>query len=267
MRRLTTLASIFVGAAALVLAPMTFAGKPEVKGNPANGKKIFTEGKGSVPACNSCHGQDGMGDDNLGTPRLAGQVSQFLLKQLEDFANDRRQDTTMFVMNANAKGLTEQDRRDVAAYLYSLGEEMHAVRTIMGSKQLVDKGAGSNIKELAANGVEIGKRYLGKAVVNYGAPERGIPACKSCHGYNGRGVDPIYPKIGGQRYTYIVNQLKKFRDGSRANDPMSQMQVVARKLSDEDILNLATFLTNAPPTNMGNTRIPEQHPFMAFDVK
>ncbi|HHH36301.1 MAG TPA: c-type cytochrome [Gammaproteobacteria bacterium] len=265
MRRSTTLASIFVGAAALIMAPMSHAAvKPEVKANIANGKKIFTEGKGSVPACNSCHGADGMGDDNLGTPRLAGQISQFIVKQLEDFATDRRQDTTMFVMNTNAKGLSAQDRRDVAAYVSTL--KNYKIRTVLGQQQLVEAKAGSNLKELAANGTEIGKRHLGKAIVNYGAPERGIPACRSCHGYNGRGVDPIYPKIGGQRFTYIVNQLKNFREGKRKNDPMSQMQVVARKLSDEDILNLATFLTNAPPTSLGNIRLPEQHPFMAFDT-
>lgn len=266
MRRLTTLASIFMGAAALIVTPMSNASvHPEVKASIANGKKIFTQGKGSVPACNSCHGADGMGDDNLGTPRLAGQISQFIVKQLEDFATDRRQDTTMFVMNANAKGLSAQDRRDVAAYVSSL--ENYTVRTVLGQKQLVEAKAGSDIKELAANGTEIGKRHLGKAIVNYGAPERGIPACRSCHGYNGRGVDPIYPKIGGQRFNYIMSQLKSFHDGKRKNDPMGQMRAVASKLTEEDMRNLATFLTNAPPTSLGNTRLPEQHPFMAFDIQ
>ncbi len=254
MRRLTTLASIFVGAAALAMAPMTYAAAPAVKANLANGKKIFTEGKGSVPACNSCHGMDAMGDDNLGTPRLAGQISQFLVKQLTDFGNDKRLDKTMFVMNTNAKGLTPQDRRDVVGYVSQLGLE-----------RLMEKRQTSNLKELKANGIEVGKDYLGKAIVNYGDLDRGIPACKSCHGYNGRGRGPVYPMINQQRYVYLTNQLKNWRDGSRANDPMAQMQIVARKLTDDDIKNLATFLTGARPTNLGNYRVPERHAFMAME--
>jgi cytochrome c553 len=66
---------------------------------------------------------------------------------------------------------------------------------------------------------------------------------------------------------YLVNQLKKWRDGSRANDPMAQMQKVARQLTDEDIINLASFLTNASPLSLGNTRTPEQHPFMKLDAE
>ncbi|MCC6207085.1 MAG: c-type cytochrome [Gammaproteobacteria bacterium] len=252
MRRVTVLAAVISGVALVLAIPQVFAA--EVAANLSNGEKIFKEGKGSVPACTSCHGEDGMGNDMMGTPRLAGQISQFLVKQLEDFATDKRMDTTMFIMNANAKGLSPEDRRDVAAYLHLLSKE-----------ELV--GGGSNIKELVASGIQVGESHLGMSLVNYGALERGISGCRSCHDYNGRGVDPIYPKIGQQKFVYLVNQLKKWRDGSRANDPLGQMRKVAQNLTDEDILNVATFLTNASPLTIGNTRVPEQHPFMSFDTK
>ncbi len=212
-------------------------------GDLANGKKIFTDGKGDVPACTSCHGAEGLGEDSLGTPRLAGQGFVFLVKQLEDFAKDKRMDTTMYIMNNNAKGLSEQDRRDVSAYVASI------VQPIVGS----DMNA---VKELATT--PVGVRYIGKGLAQYGAPERGIPACHSCHGFNGRGAFPVYPRLAGQKYVYMVNQLKKWRDGSRANDPMAQMQKVAKNLSDEDIYNVATFLTSAPETTIGNGRVPVQ---------
>lgn len=208
----------------------------------ANGKKIFTEGKGSVPACNSCHGPNGMGDDAMGTPRLAGQGFTYIVKQLEDFATDKRTDTTMFVMNANAQGLTPQDRRDVAAYVYSIEH----------------KAEPSDMNQVKELGHQVGQRHLGQALVNYGAPERGVPSCYACHQYNGRGSFPVYPQLAGQRYVYLVNQLKKWRDGSRANDPMSQMQKVARVLSDDDINNVAAFLTSAPLTTVGNNYVPHQ---------
>lgn len=248
MRRITMLASMLFGATAIMAG--SIAGADDIQGGDlANGKKIFTEGKGSVPACTSCHGEDGMGNDMMGTPRLAGQIVQFLRKQLEDFATDKRTDTTMFIMNANAKGLTSQDRVDVATYIASL----------KGNTNL------SNLGELKANGTEVGQPYLGKVIVNYGITEKGVPACKSCHGYNGRGVDPMYPKLAQQKYVYLVNQLKKWRDGSRANDPMTQMQVVARKLSDADINNAASFLVGAAETTVGNSRTPEHHMPMMFD--
>lgn len=217
-----------------------------------NGKSIFENGKGDVPACTSCHGADGLGNDSLGTPRLAGQLYQFLYKQLDDYANDRRQDTTMFVMNANAKGLSPQDRKDVAAYLNSVGRDFTG-------KHLQEASGGSDLDALRESGTEVGQAHLGKALVNYGDGKRNIPACLTCHGHNGRGVDPLYPRIGEQKFTYLVAQLKKWRDGSRNNDPMGQMQVVAQKLTDADILNVATYLTQAPQTTMGNSRIPIEH--------
>ena len=244
-RGMGALSSIVMGAFVMVSAQQATAATP----NLANGKNIFMNGKGDVPACTSCHGMDGMGNDAMGTPRLAGQVGQFIRKQLEDFATDKRQDMTMFVMNTNAKGLTPQDRLDVAAYLSQLTKGQ-----IVTPKEKL-----SNLEELKANGTEVGKTYVGKAIVNYGIPERGVPACRSCHDYNGRGVDPIYPMIGQQKMVYLINQLKHWRDHSRTNDPLGQMQRVAEKLSDEEILDVATFLSQASPLTIGNSRVPERH--------
>jgi cytochrome c553 len=242
------LASIIIGASAMITGSIAF-GSDIASSSLENGKKIFIEGKGSVPACTSCHGDTGMGNDMMGTPRLAGQVIQFLTKQLEDFATDKRMDTTMFVMNANAKGLSAQDRVDVAVYLNSLPTTADI----------------SNLAELKDSGTSVGQTHLGKIIVNFGIEKKGVPACKSCHGFNGRGVDPLYPKLNKQKYVYLINQLKKWRDGSRNNDAMSQMQKVARNLSDADMENAAAYLAGAPETTLGNSRTPEQHMPMAFD--
>ncbi len=251
-------AAVMMGVLAPTGAFASDAFYPKGDGNKANGEKIFKEGKGDVPACMTCHGEDGSGNDDMGTPRIAGQFFTFLLKQLEDFASDKRTDTTMFVMNANAKGLSPQDRRDVATYL--------AARKI--------DFKGSDLKALEANGQAVGLEFKGRALVEFGSPQRndgfpnslgskgpGAPACKSCHGYAGGGAPPVYPMIGKQRYVYLVNQLKKWREGSRANDPLGQMQAVARKLSDEDIHNAAAYLTGANELTMGNSRTPYDHRF------
>lgn len=249
---LIKLGSASVVALAMVLAPSAHASGGGI--DHANGKSIFENGKGDVPACTSCHGADGLGNDDMGTPRLAGQIYPFLVKQLNDFATDKRQDTTMYVMNANAKGLSEQDRRDVSAHLNSMADGH-----VFEGKELQVASGGSDIAALKESGVEVGESYIGKIMVNYGVPERGIPACISCHGHAGRGVGPVYPRIGEQKFVYLVSQLKKWRDGSRANDPLSQMQIVARKMTDDDMINVAAYLTQAPRTTMGNTRIPVEH--------
>ncbi len=230
-------------AATLFAASAAFAGIGS-QGNIENGKNIYMNGKGDVPACSSCHGEDAMGDDAMGTPRLAGQGYVFLVKQMEDYATDKRMDTTMYIMNTNAKGLSAQDRVDVSAYSASL------------SKELVSSDM-AQVKEL---GNPVGVRHLGKALVMYGSADRGISSCYTCHGYNGRGAAPIYPMIGGQKYVYLVNQMKKWRDGSRTNDAMGQMRAVAEKMTDEDIYNVATYLTSAPRTTMGNSRVPTDYP-------
>ena len=245
MRRIiTAISAIAIVAGAMIPSiAMSSPQYPKGQGDVAAGKNIFFNGKGDVPACSSCHGQDGMGDDGMGTPRLAGQFYVFLRKQLEDFATDKRTDTTMFVMNANAKGLTSKDREDVATYLESLATAGREA-----------EWKGSDLKELAANGTEVGQSAKGKSLVEWGQGNRAkpVPACRSCHGYNGRGAPPIYPIIGQQRYSYLVSQLKKWKDGSRANDPMGQMRAVARNMTEEDILNAAAYLTNASAYSDGN---------------
>lgn len=220
----------------------------------ANGERIYNEGKAEgdtvVPACSGCHMPDGMGSDDLGTPRLAGQIFQFVAKQLEDYAADKREDTTMYIMNANAKGLTAQERLDVSAYI---SEWQH-------DRETVDNSV-SDLDTLKANGVAIGETYLGKAIVNHGIPEKKVAACRSCHDFNGRGVDPMFPMIGQQKYTYLVAQMKKWRDGTRANDHHAAMRNVAKNMSDEDINNVSAYLATreASPYSMGNSRLPQRH--------
>jgi len=239
-----TLAMVAVMAAGTV-AHAQEAGK--VTASVANGQNIFTNGKDGVPACMSCHGDNAMGMDAMGTPRLANVGYAYVVKQLTDFAADRRTDTTLGVMNGFAKILSEQDKRDVASYVNTLNNPSEH----------------SDLASLKSGGTAVGEAYLGKGLVLYGKSivENGvtqnISACQSCHGYNGRGNDPIYPMIGQQKYVYLTNQLKKWRDGSRANDPMGQMRAIAKNLTDDDINNVAAYLSQAPQSTAGNSFLPD----------
>lgn len=244
------------GVAAMLVSGATFAGgEAVIYGNAANGKKIFMNGNGkdSVAPCQGCHMDKAQGNDAMGTPRLAGQGTAYIIKQLDDIAAGRRVPQGLgAAMIGIAQGLSDQDRRDVAEYVHSIRHE-----------EL------SDLKALKDSGTQIGVPYKGQILVQYGGPSdpatgkyNKVSACVTCHQYNGRGAAPIFPMIGRQRYVYLVNQLKAWRDGSRANDPVvgnvGIMRAIAEKLTDEDILDVATFLATAPQTTSGNHRVPAQ---------
>lgn len=62
--------------------------------------------------------------------------------------------------------------------------------------------------------------------------------CAACHGMEGVSSNDIWPNLKGQKYGYLVKQLKAIRAGDRS-DPM--MTPMAKPLSDEDIENLAAY--------------------------
>jgi len=85
----------------------------------AKGKLIFENGDPakSLPACKVCHGDRAQG--NATFPRLAGQHSDYLVKQLNVFQRtDRRPEGA--VMKTIAHLLDANDIRAVAAYLQSM---------------------------------------------------------------------------------------------------------------------------------------------------
>lgn len=67
--------------------------------------------------------------------------------------------------------------------------------------------------------------------------------CTACHGMEGNSANPMWPNLAGQHATYVVAQLKAFRDGTR-QDPLMSAQALA--LSDEDIANLAVYFESLP---------------------
>ena len=111
----------------------------------------------------------------------------------------------------------------------------------------------SNLKEVGAAGTV----FKGQVIAKFGVANK-VSACQSCHGYNGRGASPVFPMIGRQKYGYLVSQLKSWRDGSRANDPAGMMRAVAKNLTDDDINDVAAFLSNADATTQGNHQTPSQ---------
>jgi cytochrome c553 len=66
-------------------------------------------------------------------------------------------------------------------------------------------------------------------------------ACAMCHGPAGIAVAPDTPNLAGQPASYLTEQLKAYRDGSRKHEIMTLM---AKPLSDADIANLAAWFSS-----------------------
>lgn len=65
--------------------------------------------------------------------------------------------------------------------------------------------------------------------------------CRGCHGRTGKGLSS-YPKLAGQPAEYLVERLKQYRAGDRLGPNTPLMAPRARKLSDDDITNISTFI-------------------------
>ena len=212
------------------------------------GEKLAKSGRENLPACSSCHGSVGEGNNTTSAPRLAGLNAEYIKKQLTDFARDpvktrvdiepisrdynktprTYSDLTVFtpgtrkhdVMNSIARQLTAEDVKNLAAYYSSL----------------------SFIAEPVAYDFETLER--GEDLAQRGKPEYGLPACDSCHGDKGIGHGTDFPPLAGQPPNYIINQINHWQRGMRDNDNLALMRHVANQLTDGDKKNVASYYAN-----------------------
>ncbi|MES2184946.1 MAG: c-type cytochrome [Pseudomonadota bacterium] len=170
-------------------------------------------GRGATLAmqCTMCHGARGM--SGAAAPNLAGQYPEVLYKQLHDYRGGQRSNV---VMEALAKGLGEQDMRDLAAYYAFLPRASLAAAATSEAP----------------------------ALVRVGDPMRNIPPCASCHGGMERKVGT--PWLEGTPALYLATQLQLFSTGARRNDISGQMRNVARHMTGEEIQGVSAYYAARP---------------------
>lgn len=205
MLRQTTLISLLALFSGAVLAADAPA---PAKADSARGQQVATQ------VCAACHGADG-NSAIPANPKLAGQVPEYLAKQLMDFkANKERKNP---VMMGFAAALSPEDMKAVAAHY---------------AAQPAKPGAAKNKETIAA----------GQKLWRGGDVARGIAACASCHGAAGAGIPQQYPRLAGQHAEYTEAQLKAFRAGERANDPNKMMRTIAARMTDADIRAVSDYV-------------------------
>ena len=93
-----------------------------VAGQVKQGEQLYRNGNAgeNVPACLACHGPDGAGNVLMKVPALAGQHSQYLVAQLQNYANGSRSTDPNKMMETIASRLTPAEVQAVASYIEGL---------------------------------------------------------------------------------------------------------------------------------------------------
>ena len=94
---------------AILVAMLMAAGVAHAGGDAA-------AGKAKAATCAGCHGATGVSNNPV-WPNLAGQKAAYIVKQLKAFKSGSRKDP---MMDATAKGLSDADIDNLAAYYSSL---------------------------------------------------------------------------------------------------------------------------------------------------
>ena len=164
--------------------------------------------------CATCHGAEGNSEISI-NPKLAGQNFNYIVKQLKDYKSGNRVNATMAAMVA---ALTDQDILDISAW-YS-------------SQQVTLQGA--NLESLE----------LGESIYRAGIKDLSVAACAACHSPTGGGNGPAgFPSLSGQHPDYTLMQLKAFRSGERQNDSSAMMRSVVKRLTDDELEALSSYVS------------------------
>ena len=163
--------------------------------------------------CMTCHGVDGIGNEQVLAPRLAGMEPWYLQRQLESFRAGIRGTHSMDLqgieMQAMAKDLSDASISDIVKWI-GTWEYKPSPITVAGDAE------------------------VGKALYT---------ACASCHGSQGQGNETMgAPALAGQNDWYLVTQLHNFKAGYRGRQ--SGDRFGAQMLAMASMLEDATAIEN-----------------------
>ncbi|HEX4266257.1 MAG TPA: c-type cytochrome [Steroidobacteraceae bacterium] len=200
-------------AAVPLIAIMVLASGGACAKGGAGAKGDAAAGRSKAAECAACHGPTGA-STNSEWPNLAGQKYAYLIEQLQAFQHGTRRNP---VMTPIARQLSAKDVGDLAAYFSALQGAAPAQSPHI-AKASVDRGFSISSQ------------------------------CTACHGLTG--MSPMsaravaWPNLAGQKYAYLLQQLRVFKEGGRRNSLMSPM---AQRLSAADARDIAAYFSAQPP--------------------
>jgi cytochrome c553 len=230
-----------------------------------------------VRACGSCHRAEGTGGPENAS--LAGLPAAYIVQQILDYKSGARkfagpQRSPSILMTAIAKATSEEDAKAAAAYFSSLKPKTNikVVETdtvpvtqiarvfYMLSKDGGTEPIGERIVEVPVDAVQFEHRDTRSQFIAYvpkGSIARGEAlaktggagvtiACAICHGQDLRGVATI-PGIAGRSPSYLIRQIYDFQQLARAGSAGALMAPVVEKLSHNDMISLAAYVSSLTP--------------------
>lgn len=205
--------SLFFAMLALSFSANASEPAKQAKADPEKGAAFYASGDAArnITACVACHGAAGR-SGIAQNPTLAGQHEAYIVKQLNNFKGPDRNNP---IMTTIAKGMTDEEIKNVAAYLDAQKPRFGTAT----DKALID---------------------MGKKIYRAGIAEKNIPACAGCHSPTGAGIPAQYPRLSGQHQDYTVAQLTTFRNGVRKNS--AAMTTIAKRMSDDEIKAVADYM-------------------------
>ena len=102
--------------------------------------------------------------------------------------------------------------------------------------------------------VPVGSVKKGEALVTTGGNGK-TTQCGVCHGADLQGLGPV-PGIAGRSPSYLVRQMYDIQAGARHGEWSQLMKPVVAKLTDEDFVNIAAYVSGRmpPPATVASTR-------------
>jgi cytochrome c553 len=88
-------------------------------------------------------------------------------------------------------------------------------------------GGGNGMARWGPWHVSRGDPAAGKAMV--------AQVCAACHGEDGNSIQPLYPRLAGQKESYLYTQLRNFASGQRKNDIMAGMVAALDDKAMQDV--------------------------------
>ncbi len=172
-----------------------------------------------MQACVVCHGKEGRATNQGYFPRIAGKPAGYLYNQLQNFRSGLRK---YDAMNHLVQYMSDDYLRDIARYFSELDLPYPPAQepSLTPSEQ-----------RIAEN------------LVFRGAPERGVPACVSCHGQQMAGMLPAMPGLLTLPSDYLVAQLGAWRTGQRQAKAPDCMAQVAQRLAPDEVSVVARWLS------------------------
>jgi len=237
--------------------------------------KVVAQGnrETKVRACAQCHLSSG--DGHPESSGVSGLPAAYTVRQLAEFRGGGRKGIRTEAMTEIAKGITDEEARDAAAYFASLTPRAgytKVVESATAPKSYVGAGAmrfaqkdggiepiGNRIIELPQDeaGAEArnphtgfiahvppGSIAKGEALATTGGGKT-IP-CGICHGQTLKGIGEV-PPIANRSPIYLYRQLNDMQAGMRTGTAMALMKAVVEKLNSDDMIALAAYVGSREP--------------------